>query len=89
MPPGQYSAPPPSKFRVKQLPVLRRRRRTISPDSPHHNETRRVSFTQAALVIGGVLLFIVAMVYFFALASPFASRPPLKVPESHTAPAGK
>lgn len=76
----QAAAPVDTRFRVKQLPMPRRRRREISPDAPHHNETPAVVFTQAALIILGVVLFVGLLIYFFSRVSPFANPPPSKPP---------
>lgn len=76
----QAAAPVDSRLRVKQLPMPHRRRREISPDAPHHNETPAVVFTQAALIILGVVLFVGVMIYFFSRVSPFANPPPSKPP---------
>lgn len=81
VPAGRVASQGVSKFRVRQLPLPRRRRKTHSPDQPHQNENPRAVFLQAAGVILGLVLFVVAASYYFYRLSPIGTLPRIEPPQ--------
>jgi hypothetical protein len=59
-----------SKFRVLQLPLPRRRRRTLVKGQPHNNERPIVILKQVAAIFIGLALFVFAVAYFFYNLTP-------------------